>query len=90
MKKMLDQTLRDLGYVSSKADPDVWIKAETKPYGTEYYAYFLLYDELHLHHDPDTFMNLLAEVYRLNDDSVGEPADIPVQILERYNWMTVR
>ena len=36
-----------------------------------------LYDVLHLHHDPDTFMNLLAEVYRLNDDSVGEPDRYP-------------
>ena len=30
-------------------------------------------DVLHLNHDPDTFMNLLAEVYRLKDGSVGEP-----------------
>ena len=58
---MLDQTLRDLGYVSSKYDPEVWLKAETKPYGTEYYAYVLVYvdDVLHLLHDPDTFMNRL-------------------------------
>ena len=72
---MLAQALRDLGYVSSKYDPDVWLKAETKPGGTEYYAYFLVYvdDVLHLHHDPGTLMNRLAEVYRLNDVSVGEP-----------------
>ena len=50
-RKMLAQTFRDLGYVPSKADPDVWLKAETKPDGTEYYAYFLLYvdDVLHCH-----------------------------------------
>ena len=30
-------------------------------------------DVLHLHHDPDTFMNLLAEVYSIKDGSVGEP-----------------
>ena len=74
-RQMLDQTLRDLGYVSSKADPDVWLKDETKPDGTEYYEYVLVYvdDVLHLHHDPKTFMNRLAEVYRLKDGSVGEP-----------------
>ena len=74
-RKVLAQTLRDLGYLSSKVDPDVWIKAKTKPDGTEYYAYVLVYvdDSLHLHHDPDTFMNRLAEVYRLKDGSVGEP-----------------
>ena len=30
-------------------------------------------DVLHLHHDPDTFMNRLEELYRLKDVSVGEP-----------------
>ena len=72
---MLDHTLRDLGHVPSKADPDVWLKAETKPDGTEYYAYVLVYvdDVIRLHHDPDTFMNRLSEVYRLKDGSVGEP-----------------
>ena len=53
---MLAQTLRDLGHVSSKAYPDVWLEAKTKPDGTEYYAYVLVYvdDVLQLHHDPDT------------------------------------
>ena len=74
-RQMLTQTLRDLGYVSSKAHTGVRLKAKTKHDGTEYYAYVLVYvdDLLHLHHDPDTFMNLLAEVYRLSDGSVGEP-----------------
>ena len=72
---MLAQTIRDLGHESSKAYPDVWLEAKTKPDGTEYYAYVLVYvdDVLHLHHDPDTFTNRLAEVYRLKDGSVGEP-----------------
>ena len=34
-RQMLDQTLIDIGYVSSKADPDVWLKAKTKHDGTE-------------------------------------------------------
>ena len=61
-RQMLDQKLRDLGYVSSKDDPDVCLKYETKPDSTEYYAYVLVYvdDVLHLHHDTDTFMNRLA------------------------------
>ena len=72
---MSDHTLRYLGYASSKADPDVWLKAETKSDGTEYYAYVFVYvdDVLQHHHDPDTFMNRLAEEYRLKDSSVGEP-----------------
>ena len=34
-RQMLSKTLRDLGYVSSKDDPDVWLKSKTKPDGTE-------------------------------------------------------
>ena len=30
-------------------------------------------DVLHLHHDTETFMKFLSEVYRLKDGSVGEP-----------------
>ena len=61
-RKMLFQTLRYLGYVSSKAYTDVWFKSKTKPDGTGYYAYVLVYvdDAIHLHNNPDTFMNLLA------------------------------
>ena len=72
---MLDRTFRYLGYVPSKADPDVWLKAETKPDDAEYYSYVFVYvdDVLHLHHDPDTFMDHLAEVYRIKDGIVGEP-----------------
>ena len=37
--------------------------------------YVLVYvdDVLRLQHDPDTFLNRLAEVYRLKYGSVGEP-----------------
>ena len=75
MRQHLSPTLGYLGYVYYKSDPDLWLKAETKPNGTEYYAYVLVYvnDVLHLHHYPDTFMNRLAEVYRLKDGSVGKP-----------------
>ena len=38
-RQMLAQTL---GYVSYNADPDVWRKSVTKPYGAEYYAYYLV------------------------------------------------
>ena len=74
-RQMLAHILRDLGYASSKSDPYIWLKAKTKPDGTEYYAYVLVYvdDVIHLHNDPGIFMNRLEEVYRLNDVSVGEP-----------------
>ena len=37
----LAQTLRDLGYESSKADPDVWLRKAVKENGFEYYEMLL-------------------------------------------------
>ena len=72
---MFAETLRNFGYTSSKADPDVWMKAETKPDGNEYYSYVLVYvdDLLHLHHNPDLLMQEIEKIYRLKEGSVGEP-----------------
>ena len=63
-RQMLAQTLKDLGYVFYKADPDVWLKAKTKPDCTDNYAYVLVYvdDVLHFHHDPENFMKRLSEL----------------------------
>ena len=35
-RQMLAHSLIDIGYVSSKADPDVWLKSKTKPDGKRY------------------------------------------------------
>ena len=55
----MSQYLQLIGVLRYKADPDVWLKAEMKSCGTEYYEYVLVYvdDVLHLHQYPDTFMN---------------------------------
>ena len=72
---MFAETLREMGYTSCKADPDVWLRPEVKPDGTEYYAYVLVYvdDLLHIHHNPNLFMKRLGETYRLKEDSLGSP-----------------
>ena len=36
-------TLRDYGYTSCKADPDVWMRAKTKLNGFQYWSYILVY-----------------------------------------------
>ncbi len=52
----LSQTMSDLGYKSCLADPDVWLKPQTKSDGTPYYKYCLIYvdDVLCISHDPKT------------------------------------
>jgi hypothetical protein len=39
----LAQELRDLGFVSTTADPDVWIQAAVRDDGFEYYEMLLIY-----------------------------------------------
>ena len=74
-RAMLAQTLMDLGYKSSKADPDVWIRPQTKPYGFEYYEMVLVYvdDILHLSHDTKPTIEVLGKLYLLREGACGEP-----------------
>ena len=74
-RAMLAQTLMDLGYKSSRADPDVWIRPQTKPNGFEYYEMILVYvdDILHLSHNIKPTMEALGKLYQLKEEACGEP-----------------
>jgi hypothetical protein len=52
------ETLYDLGYKPSRADPDVWIRPVVKPDGFKYYEMVLVYvdDILCISHDPKATM----------------------------------
>jgi len=39
----LASTLKDLGFKSCRADPDVWLRPQRKADGTKYYEYMLCY-----------------------------------------------
>ena len=90
-------TLREAGFESSKADPDVWMRPNTKPDGFQYYEYVLMYvdDTLAVSHDPKRIMDHLASKYTLKPGSVKEPdvylgatvekVDVPGEP-GRYNW----
>jgi len=69
------QKLMEMGYTSTKADPDVWIRPATKPDGFQYYEMLLIYvdDILSISHQPLQTMQQIKELYRLKDDSVGPP-----------------
>jgi len=68
-------TLRDFGYTSCKADPDVWMRAKTKPDGFQYWSYVLVYtdDLLVIDHEPQVVMDYMASRYTLKPGSVKEP-----------------
>jgi len=68
-------TLRNAGFSSCKADPDVWLRSAVKLDGTKYYEYVLCYvdDILCGSENPKYFMDYLGTQYKLKDGSVKEP-----------------
>jgi hypothetical protein len=66
--------IRQMGYTSCKADPDLWLKAVTKPEdNVQYYAYILCYvdDILCIHHNPMSVMSEIKSYLPLKPSSVG-------------------
>ena len=72
----LARAMREMGYTSCLADPDLWYKPQTRPDDHfDYYSYILCYvdDILCIHHDAMTIMNKLNGRFRMKDGSVGDP-----------------
>ena len=69
----MSKTLRDLGFVSSLADPDVWLRAAKQADGSEYYEYALVYtdDLLLLSEKPILLMKSLEETYTVKPSIVS-------------------
>jgi hypothetical protein len=68
--------MHQMGFTSCKADPDLWLKAVTRPEdNVHYYAYILSYfdDILCIHHDPMSVMNEINGYLPLKLSSVGNP-----------------
>jgi hypothetical protein len=67
--------LRDSGYSSCKANPDIWMRAKTKPDGFKFWSYILVYtDDLFVvDHEPQVIMDYMSSQYTLNPGSVQEP-----------------
>jgi hypothetical protein len=73
---LADYLLRELGYVSCKADADIWLKAETRPAeGFKYYSYILCYvdDVLCVHHNSMGQIRAINKRFPLKAGSVGDP-----------------
>ena len=68
--------MRQMGYTSCKADPDLWLKAETRPDdNVRYYSYILCYvdDILCIHHDAMSVLRQINSYLPLKPTSVGDP-----------------
>ena len=69
------KSLKEMGYTSCVADPDIWMKPQTNKKGYKYWSYMLVYadDCLAVHHDPGPVMEDLKSCYELKNDTYGEP-----------------
>ena len=67
--------LRDMGFSSTLADPDVWYRPATKADGTEYYEYALVYvdDQLTVSDNPKAITDKLQDAYKYRLKDVGPP-----------------
>ena len=74
-REHMANTLRTMGFASTKADPDVWIRNGCKPNGDKIYEYVLCYvdDILFGGLDSKLFMKRLSDTYKLKEGSVKEP-----------------
>jgi hypothetical protein len=68
-------TLQKAVFHGCVADPDVWMRPNTKKNGEKYYEYVLIYvdDVLVVSEQPQLIMDYLAKCYTLNEGSVHEP-----------------
>jgi hypothetical protein len=74
-RSLLADTLMDIGYKPTKADPDVWIRPATKSDGFEYYEMVLCYvdDILSISDDPKTTLLAFTRTFKLKDDKIEPP-----------------
>jgi hypothetical protein len=69
----LAEFMKHLGWTPSRADCDIWMKAETHPADdVMYWAYILIYvdDFLCVHHDPGTPLAKLDEYFKMKEGSI--------------------
>ena len=70
---MIDKTLLELDYKTSRADMYVWMNTDTNQQaGKEYYSFALIYVDylIHIHHDPEISTKELKCVYSLKYGSL--------------------
>jgi hypothetical protein len=71
----LANTLHDIGFLPSKADPDVWLRPAVKPDGTEYYEYLMCYvdDILAISHKSAQVLEAIQLVFKFKGDKIAPP-----------------
>ena len=90
----LAETLYELYYLPTEADPDVWIRPAVKPNGFEYFEITLVYVDniMSISHDPKATMEGIQTIFKLKDDKIEKPenylgAQLPQRVINgRECW----
>jgi hypothetical protein len=71
----LIRALHDIGFVSTLADPDVWIQPAAREDGYDYYEMLLVYvdDILAISHEPKVLIDAIGKYYKVKPGSDKEP-----------------
>lgn len=72
----LRECMQYLGFISCKADPDIWMRTAKKSDGSDYWEYVLLYvdDALVVSENGEKFLREeLGKYFELKEESIGPP-----------------
>ena len=74
-RAFLAETLDDMGFKSSHADPDVWMRPAVKHDGEKYYEYILCYvdDILSISMEPERPMKEIQRAFKFKNDLIKPP-----------------
>ena len=83
----LAETLHDIGFRSSKADPDVWLRPAVKPNGQTYYEYILCYvdDILSVSLNATSTLKSIQVNFKLKDDKIEPLSDCLGAVLRQMD-----
>ena len=78
---------KKMGFEFSLADNDVWFKRCSRPDGTEYYSYILIYTDniLIVSHSPSFYMTQIQQAYYVKKESIGPPTQYLGQQIKKVN-----
>ena len=71
----LAEKLHDIGFIPTRADPDVWRQPAVKPDGFEYYEYILCYVDnlLAISHDAQSVLKSVQDTFKFKDSKIDKP-----------------
>ena len=69
----MDQTMAYISFRPFISDPNVWMKENANPDGSEYWEFFIyFYDVSAFSHVLEKFMDVLDKTYKLKEDHLAK------------------